>query len=452
MGRLFGTDGIRGTANVYPLDCETALQTGRAIAAYCQNKIPDGFGRILIGKDTRLSGDMIVSALASGVCSMGVSVSLAGVLPTPGIAYLAAKMNFDAGIMISASHNPYSDNGIKIFNGNGYKLSDKDEQLLEKEIVDAGALSQKCETIDRVGIVQPLENSRTSYQDFLKTAISSDSDFSGMKLVVDCSNGAASAIAPSLFSELGATVKAIFYEPNGININDQCGSQYPGTLANVVRSESADVGLAFDGDADRLIAVDETGAVLTGDQIMAVLARDMKKKQRLSPPVVVTTVMSNIGFGITMEKMGIDHIKANVGDRCVMQKMLEANAVLGGEDSGHMILLNHHTTGDGMLAAVKLLEAVRSSGKHLSELATVMTVFPQCLINVDVQLKPEIETVHEIREVIEEVAQTLGDKGRVLVRYSGTQQKCRVMVEGPTKQETEVFCKKIAEAVKTSLG
>ena len=451
MGELFGTDGIRGVANQYPLDCETALQAGRAIAVYfdAEKKVSD---RFIIGQDTRISGDMLVSALAAGICSMGKDVYLTGVLPTPGVAYLTAASGFDAGIVISASHNPFYDNGIKLFKGDGYKLSDAAERTVEQLISDDGALYHKSQTIERVGSIHHLDNAQSDYRRFLQSCLSTGPSLAGMKLIIDCSNGAASHIAPTLFENLDTTVKPIFCEPDGININDKCGSQHPGALARMVVAENADLGLAFDGDADRLIAADEKGRVLSGDQVMAICAKAMKESGALANPVVVTTVMSNMGFGAALEKLGIGHIKAQVGDRYVMQEMVKAGAVLGGEDSGHMIFLNHHTTGDGMLAGLKLMQAMRSSGKPLSELAAVMTVFPQCLINVEVKSKPEIDTIDAVMRAIQTVENQLGDKGRVLVRYSGTQPQCRVMVEGPTEQETKSFCRQIASEVAKALG
>ncbi len=451
MGRLFGTDGIRGAANQYPLDCETALKTGRAIAAFF-----DGGKRIanrfLIGQDTRISGNMLVSALGAGICSMGNDVYLTGVLPTPGVAYLTAANAFDAGIVISASHNPFYDNGIKLFNGDGYKLSDDAERSIEQRIKDHGSLHEKSRAIQKVGMIHHVEDAQADYRRFLQNCLSHGPSLAGMKLVIDGSNGAASQIAPMLFEEAGTTVQTIYCAPNGININDNCGSQHPDALARRVVAENADVGLAFDGDADRLIAVDEKGSVLSGDQVMAICAKEMKDKGQLAQSTVVSTVMSNMGFGAALKKMGIGHIKAKVGDRYVMQAMLEAGAVLGGEDSGHMIFLDHHTTGDGMLAALKLMQAMRSSGQPLSQLATVMTVFPQCLINVDVKSKPKIDTLDKVVQAIRTVENELGDSGRVLVRYSGTQPQCRVMVEGPTATLTESYCQQIASEVAKALG
>ena len=451
MAKLFGTDGIRGIANRFPMDCETALKAGRAIATVFDGESATT-DRFLIGRDTRISGNMLVSALAAGICSMGKDVCLAGVIPTPGVAYLTSAKGFNAGIVISASHNPYSDNGFKLFNPDGTKLSDDAERAIERLIEKDDSMVKKSRNIRRTGTIHHLGDAKNEYRRFLENCLPGGSSLGGMKLVIDCSNGAASEIAPLLFEGLKATVKTIFCKPDGININANCGSQYPEPLARMVVAEHAHLGLAFDGDADRLIAVDEEGRVLSGDQVMAICAKDMQGKKELTNEIVVTTVMSNMGFGVALEKMGIGHIQAMVGDRYVMEEMRKADAVLGGEDSGHMIFLNHHTTGDGMLAALKLMAAMQISGKPLSDLATVMTVFPQCLINVDVKSKPAIDTVDALMQVIESVENELGDQGRVLVRYSGTQPQCRVMVEGPTEKETEAFCRQIAEVVERELG
>lgn len=452
MGDLFGTDGIRGIANQYPLDCLSVASIGRAIASFFCGTKENQSGRIIIGQDTRLSGSMLVSALSAGICSMGAEVFLADVIPTPAIAYLTKAMHFDAGIVVSASHNPYVDNGIKLFNKDGYKLSDDMERSMERLIGSADALSRTSSTIQQVGTIRRMEDAARRYRHFLTSCLSDGISLSGLKLVIDCSHGAASQIAPSLFNHLGAEVSALFCQPNGVNINDNCGSQHPETLARTVKAEKADLGLAFDGDADRLIAVDDAGRVLTGDQVMAICADHLREKGMLTQPVVVSTVMSNLGFGIALKKMGLRHIQARVGDRYVMEEMVKAGAVIGGEDSGHMIFLNHHTTGDGMLAGLKLIEAMQSARTPLSELAKVMSVFPQCLINVDVKSKPPIETVDGVKQEIERVETHLGDNGRVLVRYSGTQPQCRVMVEGPSDEETKALCRQIAAVVEKELG
>ena len=450
MGELFGTDGIRGVANRYPLDCETALTVGRACAAYFNKQ---SSGRFVIGQDTRVSGNMLVSALAAGICSMGKDATLAGVIPTPGVAYVTASEGFDAGIMISASHNPFFDNGIKLFKNDGYKLADEEERAIEHLITDAAGLLEQSHAIEKTGCIISMGDAGERYARFIADcSFNSGPWLAGYKIVIDCSHGAASYIAPQLFESLGATVVPIFCSPNGLNINANCGSQHPGVLAETVIAEGAHIGLALDGDADRLIVVDEKGVILSGDQVMAVCARHLKSQGQLSKNMVVTTVMSNMGLGMAFKEMGIEHIKTKVGDRYVMEQMRATGSVLGGEDSGHMIFMHHHTTGDGMLAAVKLLEAIHTAAASLSELATVMTVLPQCLINVEVKAKPAIETVAPITDTIAAVEAKLGDNGRVLVRYSGTQPQCRVMVEGPTEHETHSFCKEIAEVVAAALG
>ena len=452
LGELFGTDGIRGVANQYPLDCETAVVAGRAIAAHFDEK-KDGTSRFLIGQDTRISGDMLASALAAGICSMGKNVHLANVIPTPGVAYLTRIDEYDAGIVISASHNPFSDNGIKLFGGDGYKLNDDEEGLIEKRIQDSSWLSNQSRMVQRTGSVTPVDDAQGRYRRFLENVFQpTGRSLSGLKLVVDGSNGAASQIAPPLFKTLGATVTSINCQPNGTNINDQCGSQHPEALAKQVVADKADLGLAFDGDADRLIAVDERGTILTGDQVLAICAQHALNSGKLTNSIVVTTVMSNMGLGAAFDHLGIEHIKTSVGDRYVVQEMRKSGAVIGGEDSGHMIFMDQHTTGDGLLAALKLLEAMQSSGNRLSELTTVMTVFPQCLINVDVQAKPEITSIDAIMNEIQRAETALKGKGRVLVRYSGTQPQCRVMVEGPSDHETNTYCQRIADVVAQQLG
>ncbi|MDL2321984.1 phosphoglucosamine mutase, partial [Desulfosarcina sp. OttesenSCG-928-B08] len=365
---------------------------------------------------------------------------------------LTKSGNYDAGIVISASHNPYGDNGIKLFNGDGFKLSDDTEARLEYLIRDSEALYQRSRAISRTGRVRYLENAVDGYCNFLRQCMGAGFSLEGIKLVMDCAHGAASQVAPMFFRDLGAQVTPLFCDPDGININDQCGSQHPEALAARVVAEKADIGLAFDGDADRLIVVDEKGNILSGDQIMAICADFMKKKGRLKNDVVVSTVMSNMGFGTALKNMGIRHIKAGVGDRYVMEEMVRSGAVLGGEDSGHLIFLNPHTTGDGLLAALNVLDSMRQSGVPVSVLSDIMTVYPQCLINVDVVAKPPLDQVKSVITVISDAEAQLGESGRVLVRYSGTQSQCRVMVEGPTEAATRTLCEKIALVVKKELG
>lgn len=448
MGKLFGTDGIRGVANTYPLDVETAASVGRAIADFFGRNCNENHnGFIVLGQDTRLSGDMIAHAVSAGICSAGMNVAMLGVMPTPGVALLSRQTEAAAGVVISASHNPFEDNGIKLFDGNGQKLDDAKEENLERliEKVPAKIASNK------LGRLVSLENACERYLDFLKGVLP-DLSLDGVRLVLDCSNGATYRVAPQIFDILGAEVIPLFCEPDGTNINDRCGSQHPEILAREVAKCGADLGLAFDGDGDRLIAVDGKGVILTGDQVMAICAKDLLEKGVLNGNKVVTTVMSNMGFRIAMKQLGIDLYTTQVGDRYVMQEMVAQEAVLGGEDSGHMIFRDHHTTGDGIMAALRLLDAMKASGVPLSELSGIMTVFPQVLINVDVKSKPELESIPQVSAAIQAVEKQLGDQGRVLVRYSGTQPQCRVMVEGPTEPLTRQLCEQIAAVVKENLA
>jgi phosphoglucosamine mutase len=449
MEKLFGTDGIRGIANEYPMTAEVALNVGRAIAYI--SKREGHTPRIIIGKDTRLSGDMFESALISGICSMGVHAISVGVIPTPGIAFLTSNMRADAGIVISASHNPMQDNGIKIFNSDGLKLPDEKENLIE-ELIFFNNMHKLHPAPKELGKLSRMDDASGRYVDFLKQTFPQDLNPEGMKIVLDCSNGATYRVAPAAFTELGVDVTTVFDQPDGKNINLNCGSQHPEALAAEVLRQKADAGFAFDGDGDRMIAVDEKGIVLTGDQALAICSVILKKEGKLTNNLVVRTVMSNLGLSVAFRKLGIDSVFANVGDRYVLEEMLKRGAIIGGEDSGHLIFLQHHTTGDGLITALQLLAAMKKEGKPLSELASIMTVFPQGLINLDVKRKPAIETVPEIMAAIKQVEEKLGDKGRVLVRYSGTQNMCRVMVEGPTKKETEIYCRQIADVVEKMLG
>jgi len=449
MGKLFGTDGIRGVANEYPMTSEMALRIGMATAHLFKR---DGHQpRIIIGKDTRVSGYMLEHALVSGICSMGVDAYMVGPMPTPGVAFLTSNMRADAGIVISASHNPYQDNGIKIFSSDGYKLPDEKELEIE-EMIFANNMQSLHPSPNRLGKAYNLEGARGRYIVFLKSSFPKSFTLEGTRVVLDASNGATHRMAAKPFFEIGAEVSTIFADPNGENINDGCGSQHPEKLAKEVLAQGADAGFAFDGDGDRVIAVDEKGGVLTGDQLMVICARMMKEEGTLTNNLVVGTVMSNLGFGIGLRNLGIEMATAPVGDRYVLEMMKDRGASLGGEDSGHIIFLNHHTTGDGILSALQVLLAMKKESKPLSELARLMDVFPQKLINVDVSSKPDIATIPEIVEVIAAVEKQLGEKGRVLVRYSGTQNMCRVMVEGPTNEETEACCRRIVDVVKEKLA
>jgi phosphoglucosamine mutase len=449
MGELFGTDGIRGVANQYPMTPEMAITIGRAVSAIFKGD--DKQSKIVIGKDTRISGDMLEHALISGICSMGVDAYLTGILPTPGVAFMTSSIGANAGIVISASHNPYYDNGIKIFKGNGYKLSDEEEDEIEQRVFNK-SIASTSKFVRDTGRVYKIHDAGMAYGNFLKQTISEKFYFKDIKIVMDCSNGATFEVAPAIFTELGAKITTLSVTPDGKNINDNCGSQHPMNLKKAVVKNGAHIGLAFDGDGDRLIAVDEKGTVATGDQILAVCAKFMKQKGLLKDNQVVSTVMSNMGLGQALKKMGIKHMTTAVGDRYVMEKMVSSKAVLGGEDSGHMIFLNYHTTGDGILSALRLIQAMKEESKPLSELCKIMTLFPQILINVNVARKPDLKNIMEIKDAIKSVEIALGQKGRVVVRYSGTQQICRIMVEGPTIDETRKYCLHLADIVRDTLG
>jgi phosphoglucosamine mutase len=343
------------------------------------------------------------------------------------------------------------DNGIKIFNSDGFKLSDEKENRIE-ELILANNMNKLHPAPKELGKLSRLDDAAGRYVDFLKSAFPQEINPEGMKVVLDCSNGATYRMAPAVFAELCVEVTTLFDQPDGKNINFNCGSQHPESLSAEVIRQKADVGFAFDGDGDRVIAVDEKGTVLTGDRILAICSSILKKEGKLKNNLVVRTVMSNLGLSVAFQELGIDSVFSQVGDRFVLEEMLARDAIIGGEDSGHIIFLQHHTTGDGLITALQVMAAMKKEGKTLSELARIMTVFPQMLINIDVKRKLEIETVPEIMAAISQVEEKLGDKGRVLVRYSGTQSMCRVMVEGPTKEETQTYCRQIADVVEIMLS
>jgi phosphoglucosamine mutase len=453
MGKLFGTDGVRGMANEGNMTTEMVLQIGRAIAYTCKaHRTETGSRpRIIIGKDTRLSGYMLENALTAGLTSMGADVLLVGPVPTPAVAFITRSMRADAGIVISASHNPYYDNGIKIFSRTGYKLPDSMEAEIE-ELVLQDRLHDIRPVAGKIGKAKRIDDALGRYIEFCKNTFPDGMTLDGMKVVLDCSNGATYKCAPIIFTELGAAVTTIHAAPDGRNINDNCGSQHTQLLQERVRESGADVGLAFDGDGDRLIAVDEAGLTLTGDQLIALCARHYKETGLLKSNLVIGTVMSNIGFHASMKALGIDTDFSDVGDRLVLERMQQKGAVLGGEDSGHIIFHDLHTTGDGIISALQVMAIMRESGSALSALADVMQVFPQVLINVDVSEKPPISDIGAVQDAIREAEAELADRGRVLIRYSGTQPMCRVMVEGPTESLTQDIAERLAGVVKEAIG
>jgi len=449
MGKLFGTDGIRGEANRYPMNAEIAFGVGQAVAHLFKKN--GHRAHVIIGKDTRISGYMLESSLEAGITSMGGYPYLVGVLPTPGIAFVTQSMRADAGIVISASHNPFQDNGLKIFGGSGFKLTDQEEDTIEDLILNR-KLSDFLPQASQMGKAARMNDVNGRYIVFLKNAFPRNLTMEGMKIVLDTANGATYKVAPDAFTELGADVEVIHNTPNGININDRCGSQHTQDLRKRVVESGAALGLAFDGDGDRLIAVDEKGNEITGDQILIICASILKKEGKLKNDLLVSTVMSNLGLRLACKKYGFSHHASKVGDRYVLEDMLRLGSVIGGEEAGHMIFLDHHTTGDGIIAAMQVVAAMVKEGRPLSELARMMDIFPQELINVDVKSKPEIDTVPRLVEAITQVEKELGDEGRVLVRYSGTQNMCRVMVEGPSAAVTGKYCKQIADVVKNEIG
>lgn len=445
MKKLFGTDGIRGLVNDSNINSEMAFKLGRALIKYCQFlNLP---ARIIIGRDTRESGPLLESALVQGIKSLGGEVVSAGVIPTPGLAFLAKNEGVGFGVVISASHNPFEYNGFKIFKNDGTKLTDQEEKDLEELILAEEASAPKSSENDGED-----ENLKEKYLSFLLKALPEDFRLQDKNIVLDCAHGATSGVAPKIFEKLGARCRCLFAEPDGRNINDNCGSQYTKSLEEAVREEGALLGLAFDGDGDRLIAVAEDGRVLTGDQLLYILAKFFKEKDYLKNPLLVSTVMSNIGFIKALKSLGIGHVATDVGDRAVFFAMKEYEAVLGGEESGHLVFSDHHTTGDGILSALMLLQALDHFKKPLSELASELDLAPKILLNVKVANKPELAAVPAIMEVIRAVEDQLGDEGRVLVRYSGTEPLCRVMVEGRTEDETSQLARKIAEAVEVNLN
>jgi len=445
MGKLFGTDGIRGLANTYPITCEVALKTGQGIGLFTKER---GDTAVIIGKDTRISGDMLESALAAGVASTGVDVLLAGVIPTPGVAYLcSAVKHAGAGIVISASHNPFQDNGIKIFRSGGEKLSDEQEDKIEDYILNSKIVPQ-----EDVGKISVISDSLELYANFLLAKFPFKKLDKKLKLIVDCSNGAASKIGHMVFHQPLFDAQFLFDSPDGTNINKDCGSQHTDELKKRVIQENADIGLAFDGDADRLIAIDEKGKEITGDRILAVCARFANQKGNLDRNIVVSTIMSNIGLSKMLDKEGILHLKSDVGDRKVLDQMKKSGAVMGGEDSGHLIFLDSHSTGDGMLSALKLLEVMIETNESLSSLTSVMTVYPQVLKNVAVPMDGQnIMEIGSVVDTIKKIEHKLEEKGRVLIRYSGTQPLLRVMVEGPDQGLIDQYCLLICKSIGAAL-
>lgn len=449
MGRLFGTDGARGVAN-QELTAELAMNIGRAAAMVLINDEVE-HPTILIGKDTRLSGDMLEGALIAGLCSVGANVHILGIVPTPAVAYLIGKHNADAGIMISASHNPFEFNGIKIFSSDGCKLPDDLENRIEEIVLD-NVVPYAVASDENIGKVTYEENAIEDYIDHVASAI--NCDYEGMEIALDCSNGASYRTAEKLFTKLGAKVHMLFDEPDGININKDCGSTHMGKLQQYVRENKLCCGLAFDGDADRCLAVDENGNLVDGDYLIAICANDMKQRGKLKKDAVVGTIMTNMGFNKFCEENGMHFVSTKVGDRYVLEAMQREGYNIGGEQSGHIILLDYATTGDGQLSGAMILSIMKRTGKKLSELAKIMERLPQVLINVKVSAQGKLSfyTDKEIKAEIKRVSDILGDRGRILIRVSGTEPLVRVMLEGEDLEEIQNLAEEAAQVVRERLA
>ncbi len=467
MKKLFGTDGIRAEANVYPMTGEVAMKVGRALVYTLLHQSEawgSSFGnpirkkasqhkiRIVIGKDTRRSGYMIETALASGVCSMGGEAILLGPLPTPGVAFVANSMRADAGVMISASHNPYSDNGIKIFGPDGFKAPDSIEAAIESLVLDPKGMDEATPRGDKIGRAYRIEEAHGRYIVFLKSKFPNDSDLSGVRIALDCANGAAYKSAPMAFEELGAEVSTIGVSPNGTNINHEIGALHPEKMAQLTKRTGAQIGIALDGDADRVILADENGEVLDGDVVIGLCALAMKERGELKGNGIVTTPMSNLGLELTLKENGISMHRAQVGDRFVVEMMRSRGYCLGGEQSGHLIFLDSSTTGDGALAALKVLEIMKRTGKPLSELKKQILLFPQTLLNLKVRERKPLQDLAAYQKVLRSVETGLGGKGRVFVRYSGTEAKLRILVESESDVKNETIAHQLKDALLEDLG
>lgn len=450
--KLFGTDGIRGRSNQFPMLPEVVVRVGQALGLMLREEANDSKEiKVLIGKDTRLSGYMIEMALASGLNSAGVHVQLVGPLPTPGIGFLAQNMRADAGIVISASHNPYQDNGIKIFGSDGFKISKKQEETIER-LVSLESMSEMLPPAEQVGRSKRIEDSTGRYVVFAKDSFPLSKDLTGVRIVLDTANGASYKVARSVFEELGAEVIPLGNQPNGTNINFKCGALYPETTAEAVTKYRADLGICLDGDADRVILVDEKGKIINGDKILAICGIHLKEQGKLDKNTVVCTKMSNFGLFRFFEKNGINVEQTDVGDKYVVERMREGGFVLGGEQSGHIIFLEHSTTGDGIVAALNVLAVMLQKSKKLSQLGDLFETTPQVMKNVKVKSKPPLEEILSFQKELEFVEQELDKEGRVIVRYSGTEALVRVLVEGPSLDKIEAYADRLGDCLKKELS
>jgi phosphoglucosamine mutase len=448
MKKLFGTDGIRGVANVEPMTCETVMKLGRAAAYIFKKK--KGRHRIVIGKDTRVSGYMLESALTAGICSMGVDVLLVGPMPTPAIALITRSLRADAGVVISASHNPFEDNGIKFFSPEGLKLPDEVEHKIEA-LIESGEIDSIRPTAKEIGKAFRIDDARGRYIEFVKNTVPKGMDFQGLKIVIDCAHGAAYKVTPLVFRELGAEVIVIGDSPDGMNINKECGALYPGHLKQLVKENGADIGIAHDGDADRVVFVDHRGDLVDGDQVMAACALDLKKNSLLKKNTVVATVMSNLGLEVALKKADIHLVRTPVGDRYVLEKMIKEGYNFGGEQSGHIIFLDYNTTGDGLITALQMISLIKKTGKSLAELASCMTVYPQVLVNVSVNERRELDEISGFSTHLATLEKKLGVTGRILVRYSGTEPLIRIMIEGEEQGVINEMARELAGTIKKGM-
>jgi phosphoglucosamine mutase len=449
--KLFGTDGIRGRANTFPMTVELALALGRAVGKIFRTH--PGKHRVVIGKDTRLSCYMYENALIAGLCSMGVDTLMLGPLPTPAVAFITRAYRADAGIVISASHNPYYDNGIKFFSAEGFKLPDSWERQMEELIAQGPeAFELYLPKEQEIGKNARINDADGRYIEFVKATFPRKLSLKNLKIALDCANGAGYKVAPLVFRELDAEVFVCANTPNGLNINDACGALHPELVQKAVIDSRADVGIALDGDADRVIMVDENAQIVDGDAIVAICAKDMMQHGTLRNNRMVATVMSNLGYLDALQEMGIEVLKSQVGDRYVIQEMLKSDAILGGEPSGHVIFLEHNSTGDGLVSALQVLRIMIETGSRLSELAAAFKRYPQVCVNVRINKKLPFEKIDGLKQLIDEVETNLGQSGRVLVRYSGTENICRVMVEGPKRSVVQQYANSIASIIKKQIG
>ncbi|MBQ9788079.1 MAG: phosphoglucosamine mutase [Lentisphaeria bacterium] len=450
MRKLFGTDGIRGRANSYPITVDVALQVGKAVGRYFASN-SNGIARVIVGKDTRLSGYMLETALTSGLLSMGVDVLAVGPMPTPAVAHLTRSMGCVCGIMITASHNPACDNGIKIFSSEGFKLPDEVEAEIESMILDESLIFTKSFDNSRIGKAYRLDDARGRYIEFAKSSIKNMS-LKGLKMVLDCANGAAYSIAPLIFRELGAEVIEFAVSPNGLNINENCGATHVEELARLVKENSADVGIALDGDADRVIFCDENGEIVNGDRIIGMIALDYAERGKLVNNSIVVTSMSNLGLHRAMQEKNIKVEVTDVGDRYVIERMKTGASNIGGEQSGHIIFMDYATTGDGIISALHVLKLMNRKGRKLSQLAEFMTVFPQEICSLAVKKKVPIHELKLLPSEIKRCEEALGNSGRVIVRYSGTENKIRLLVEAEKASDVEFWISELSNAVTKELG